>query len=102
MNKIIASALLGFLCTLGIYAHGDNSHFPHKQEVTVKTTKVSGNVYMLQGRGGNIGVVAGPEGILMVDDDYRELSPKIAAALKELGHEMPRYVLNTHWHGDHT
>lgn len=84
------------------FAHGDDSHFPNKQDVQVKTTKVNGNVYMLQGRGGNIGAIVGMEGILIVDDDYKAISSKLAAALKELGSEKPRYVLNTHWHGDHT
>lgn len=83
-------------------AHGDNSHFSNQQEVKVKTTKVNGNVYMLQGRGGNIGALVGMDGILIVDDDYGAVSTKLAAALKELGSEKPRFVFNTHWHGDHT
>jgi glyoxylase-like metal-dependent hydrolase (beta-lactamase superfamily II) len=57
---------------------------------------------MLQGRGGNIGAVVGLDGILIVDDDYKAVSQKLAAALKELGSEKPRFILNTHWHGDHT
>jgi glyoxylase-like metal-dependent hydrolase (beta-lactamase superfamily II) len=85
-----------------VLAHGDDSHFANKQEVTVKTTKVSGNVYMLQGKGGNIGAINGPDGILIVDDDYKEVSEKLAAALKELGSASPRFIFNTHWHGDHT
>lgn len=84
------------------FGHGNNSHFPKQQDVTVKTSQVNGNVYMLQGRGGNVGAVTGPEGILIVDDDYRAVSEKLAAALKQLGSEKPRFILNTHWHGDHT
>ena len=57
---------------------------------------------MLQGRGGNIGALVGQDGILLVDDDYKAVSEKLAAALKELGSSSPRYILNTHWHGDHT
>ncbi|MGQ0542498.1 MAG: MBL fold metallo-hydrolase [Blastocatellia bacterium] len=68
----------------------------------MKTTKVSGSVYMLQGRGGNVGVLVGPEGILIVDDDYKAVSEKLAAALKDLGSASPRFIFNTHWHGDHT
>lgn len=102
MHKFITFfGLLAFSVTQ-ILAHGDNSHFANKQDVQVKTTKVSGNVYMLQGRGGNVGALAGPEGILIVDDDYKAVSEKLAAALKELGSEKPRFILNTHWHGDHT
>ncbi|MGH9948715.1 MAG: MBL fold metallo-hydrolase [Pyrinomonadaceae bacterium] len=88
--------------TINTFGHGDDSHFLNKQDVTVKTTKVSGNVYMLQGRGGNVGALVGPDGILIVDDDYKAVSEKLAAALKELGSATPRYVFNTHWHGDHT
>ncbi|HKP67988.1 MAG TPA: MBL fold metallo-hydrolase [Pyrinomonadaceae bacterium] len=94
-------------CVLSLFAmqmlgHGDDSHFANQQEVTVKTTKITGNVYMLQGRGGNIGVITGMDGILIVDDDYKAVSAKLAEALKALGSEKPRFVFNTHWHGDHT
>jgi Zn-dependent hydrolases, including glyoxylases len=58
---------------------------------------------MLQGRGGNVGVSIGADGVLIVDDDFAQVAPKIAEALKTLaGTERPRFVLNTHWHGDHT
>lgn len=102
MRKIIT--FFGFiaLSVTQILAHGDDSHFPNRQDIQVRTTKVSGNVYLLQGRGGNIGALVGSEGILIVDDDYKVVSEKLAAALKELGSERPRYILNTHWHGDHT
>lgn len=102
MQRFFAS--LSILCSLviSLAAHGNDSHFPKSQDVTVRTSKVNGNVYMLQGRGGNVGAVVGPDGILIVDDDYRDVSPKLAAALKELGNERPRFVMNTHWHGDHT
>jgi glyoxylase-like metal-dependent hydrolase (beta-lactamase superfamily II) len=90
------------LCAAQMLGHGDDSHFDNRQDVQVKTTKVNGSVYMLQGRGGNIGALVGMDGILIVDDDYKAISAKIAAALKELGSEKPRFVFNTHWHGDHT
>lgn len=85
-----------------LVAHGDDSHFESRQDVQVRTTKVTGNVYMLQGRGGNVGVLVGMDGIMIVDDDYKVVSSKLAAALKELGSDKPRFVFNTHWHGDHT
>jgi glyoxylase-like metal-dependent hydrolase (beta-lactamase superfamily II) len=90
------------MLTLSAAAHGDDRHFDNIQDITVKTTKVTGNVYMLQGRGGNIGAITGPDGILIVDDDYRAVGEKLRGALKELGSASPRYILNTHWHGDHT
>jgi cyclase len=102
MQRLLSIVTLVSVSTLFVFPHGDNSHFPKIQDVVVKTTKVSGNVYLLQGRGGNVGAVVGPEGILIVDDDYKVMSEKLAAALKELGSDKPRFVLNTHWHGDHT
>lgn len=102
MQKILAIILSLNLCASLVFAHSDNSHFENQQEVTVKTTKVNGNVYMLQGRGGNVGALVGSDGILIVDDDYKVVSEKLRDALKELGAEKPRFIFNTHWHGDHT
>lgn len=85
-----------------LLAHGDNSHSENRQDIEVRTTNVARNVYMLQGRGGNVGALIGPDGILIVDDDYKSMSAKLAAALKVLGSDKPRFVFNTHWHGDHS
>ncbi len=71
-------------------------------KVEIKSTQVSGNVYMLEGSGGNIGVSVGSDGILIVDDQFAPLADKIRAALKKLGEGKLKYILNTHWHGDHT
>ena len=71
-------------------------------KVEIKVTKVAGNVYMLEGSGGNIGVSVGPDGILIVDDQFAPLADKIKAALKTLGEGKLKFVLNTHYHGDHT
>lgn len=72
-------------------------------KVEIKTTKLAGSVSMLEGAGGNLGVSAGPDGILIVDDQFAPLSDKIRAALEKLGPGgRVRIVLNTHWHGDHT
>ncbi len=72
-------------------------------QAQIKTTHVAGAVHMLTGRGGNIGVSAGEDGILMVDDKFAPLAPKIKAALGGLGAKKPlAFVVNTHWHGDHT
>jgi glyoxylase-like metal-dependent hydrolase (beta-lactamase superfamily II) len=102
MRKLFSLIGLAGLFAGQIIAHGDDSHFDNRQDVQVRTSKVNGNVYMLQGRGGNIGALVGMDGILIVDDDYKAVSAKIAAALKELGSDKPRFVMNTHWHGDHT
>jgi len=71
-------------------------------KVEIKATKVSGNVYMLEGSGGNIGVSVGVDGILIVDDEFAPLAEKIKAALKTLGEGKLKFILNTHWHADHT
>lgn len=102
MQRSICLVFALSLFTSTIFGHGNDSHFPRTQDVTVKTTKVNGNVYMLQGRGGNVGALVGMEGILIVDDDYKQVSAKLSEALKALGSATPRYILNTHWHGDHT
>lgn len=71
-------------------------------KVEVKAAKVAGSVYMLTGAGGNIGVSVGSDGIVLVDDQYAPLAPKIEAALRAITAEPVRFVLNTHYHGDHT
>lgn len=71
-------------------------------KVEITATKVAGNIHMLQGSGGNIGVSVGPDGILIVDDQFAPLADKIKKALKDLGEGKLKFVLNTHWHGDHT
>lgn len=71
-------------------------------KVQIKVTKVAGTVYMLEGAGGNIGVSVGEDGILIVDDQYAPLAEKIRAALKGITDKPVKFVLNTHWHGDHT
>jgi cyclase len=70
--------------------------------VQIKATKVAGNVYMLEGSGGNIGVSVGEDGIVIVDDQFAPLAPKIKAALKEITDKPVKFVLNTHFHGDHS
>ena len=72
--------------------------------VQIKVTKVSGNIYMLEGAGGNIAASIGDDGIVIVDDQFAPLADKIQAALKGLGitDKPVRFVINTHYHGDHT
>lgn len=73
------------------------------ENVQIKATHVAGNVHMLEGQGGNIGVSTGPDGLLIVDDQFAPLAQKIDAALGKLEAGGPlKFVLNTHWHGDHT
>jgi glyoxylase-like metal-dependent hydrolase (beta-lactamase superfamily II) len=71
-------------------------------KVEVKASRVAGNVYVLTGSGGNIGATVGDDGIALIDDQFAPLAPKIQAALKQLSPKPVRFVMNTHWHGDHT
>ena len=71
-------------------------------DVTITTEQVTDNIYMLQGSGGNIAILTGEDGTIMVDDQFAPLSDKIMAAIKDISDQSVHYLLNTHWHGDHT
>jgi len=68
----------------------------------ITSQHVSGSVHMLEGMGGNIGVSAGEQGILIIDDQFAPLAEKIATAIGEIAKTPMKYVVNTHYHGDHT
>ncbi len=70
-------------------------------KVEIKATHVAGNVHMLEGAGGNIGVSVGPDGVLLVDNQFLPLAGKIEAAVAKLNPGPLKFMLNTHWHGDH-
>lgn len=70
--------------------------------VPVELQAVSGTVSMLIGKGGNLGICAGEDGLLMVDDQYAEMAQRIEAALESMDSGELVYLLNTHFHGDHT
>lgn len=71
-------------------------------KVEIKTTKVSGNFYTLEGSGGTIGVLVGPEGVFMVDGEFAPLTDKIMAAIRRISTTPVRFMINTHVHPDHT
>lgn len=68
----------------------------------IKAEKLSATTYVLFGSGGNIGVSVGDDALFLVDDQYAPLTPKILAALKAISDKPVKFVLNTHWHGDHS
>jgi cyclase len=98
IRKAGLSALLG-LALGGLPAAAQDRDF---SKVEVKAIPVAGKIYMLEGAGGNIGVSVGSDGILIVDDQFAPLADKIRAALKGLSSGKLAFILNTHWHGDHT
>lgn len=101
MNKPVpvCFAILLLFCPLAVNAAESLA------SIQVETKRVGEGIYMLSARGGNIGAVTGDDGIFLVDDQYAPLTPRIRAALESLpdGKGKPvRFVLNTHFHGDHT
>jgi glyoxylase-like metal-dependent hydrolase (beta-lactamase superfamily II) len=85
---------------LAAYASASLAQNPPEGEVT--TEGVTPGVYVLYGSGGNIGVSAGVDGVFLIDDQYAAATPQVLAALSKISTQQPRFVLNTHWHGDHT
>src|SRR5579863_8839232 len=82
-----------------VYAQAPQPDF---SKVEIKTTKVTNTFYTLDGQGGTIGVLIGPDGIFMVDSQFAPLSQKIAAAIHQISDKPIRFMVNTHVHGDHT
>ena len=73
-----------------------------QNEVTINSIQVSNSVYMLVGQGGNIGVSVGDDGVFVIDDQFAQLTPKILESIKKLSDKPIQFVVNTHYHGDHT
>jgi glyoxylase-like metal-dependent hydrolase (beta-lactamase superfamily II) len=71
-------------------------------KVEIKTVLVTPGIYMLEGAGGNIGLSVGPDGAFVIDDQFAPLSDKITAAIAKVSPEPVKFLLNTHWHFDHT
>lgn len=94
------SKLLVFLIILIVpYAKAQEDRFA---AVEIKTHAVAPGIYMLEGAGGNIGVSVGEDGVFMIDDQFAPLTDRITAAVAALTDRSIRFVINTHWHGDHT
>ena len=95
-----AFALAAFLGVFAVTAGAQQQDF---SKVEIKATKLSNNFYTLEGQGGTIGVLTGPDGVFMVDTQFAPLSDKIMAAVKRVSNNAPvKYIVNTHVHGDHT
>jgi glyoxylase-like metal-dependent hydrolase (beta-lactamase superfamily II) len=99
MKTILAFVAVSFVVSTGIRMQAQQPDF---SKVQIKTTKVASNFYTLEGQGGTIGVLTGPDGVLMVDAQFAPLSDKIVAAIKQISDGRIRFLINTHVHGDHT
>jgi cyclase len=93
----LCSSLLTLLLTLDAQAQEDRF-----AKVQITQSQLAPNVYVFMGAGGNIGVSSGDDGLLIIDDQFAPLADKISEALNKLQPGMPKYVINTHFHGDHT
>jgi len=89
--RTIAFLLLAIICVgAPVFAQGITTH------------KVAGNIYMLEGRGGNIGLSVGEDGVLVIDTQFDNMADAIRDAIKELSKGDIEFIVNTHFHGDHT
>ena len=95
----IRIAVLGVAACVAAAAGSAQTDF---SKVEVKTTPLGHGLAMLAGAGGNIVASAGEDGVFIVDDEFAELHPKIREALSKMSNRPVRFVINTHWHGDHT
>ena len=97
------SARLGAVAAVAAFVALTSSlHAQNFDTVQVRAVPVAGAVHMLQGAGGNIGLVVGDDAVFVVDDQFAPLTPKVLAAIKSVTPQPVRFVLNTHWHFDHT
>ena len=93
MNRLLAAAALAALATI---ADAQDAPAP------IEVVQVAPGVHVLYGQGGNIGVSTGRDGLFLIDDQYANLTDKVVEALARISPQQPRFVLNTHWHHDHT
>lgn len=100
--KLLSSSLIAIFGVLSaLSANAADGH--HQESASFRVSNVSENLLMLQGKGGNIAVLSGEQGLLMIDDDYKDMAPALLDAIKPLGGvDRLVYLINTHWHGDHS
>lgn len=93
--------VLSVLCVL-IIPFNQLASAEQSEDVKIKTTPVTKQIYMITGKGGNIGLFVGEDGTFLIDDQFAPLTEKIVAAIKSVGGDFPKFLINTHYHGDHT
>lgn len=96
VSRVLVLAAIAAVVVLPLRAQQDMS------QVQIKTTKIAPNFYTLEGNGGTIGVLPGPDGVFMVDAQFAPITDKIVAAIKQISDRPIRFMVNTHVHGDHT
>lgn len=100
LQKLICCLVLMIASGFTVVSAGDaNDQF---KDTKIETIKVGDGIYMLMGQGGNMGLSVGEDGVFMIDDQFAPLTKKIKAAIAKLSDKPIRFVINTHWHFDHT
>lgn len=87
---------------LSCFINTARAQVPNFDTVEIKATKLTESIYMFEGAGGNIGVLAGKDGIILIDDQFAPLTEKIKKALAKISNQPVKFVINTHYHLDHT
>ncbi len=95
LKKIISVFLLSAILTMPVQAQDFSG-------VEIESVRINDNFYVLYGSGGNIGVFAGEDGLIMIDSQFAPLSERITDAIARISGNDIKFVINTHWHGDHT
>lgn len=101
-KKAYPSLGIALLLSIVFTSTDSIAHANEQPEVKIKTEQLSDGLYVLFGQGGNIGLSVGDDGVYIIDDQYAPLTDKISAAIDKVTDKPIRFVINTHWHGDHT
>jgi len=72
------------------------------EDEKITPDQVTEQIYMIVGKGGNVGIFIGDDGTFLIDDNFAPMTEKIVAAIKSVGGDFPKFLINTHYHGDHT
>jgi len=99
-KKIKLITTLSVSLFFSVHAWAENHH---SASPTFKSTQLTDQIFLLQGKGGNVALLKGEQGLLLIDDDYKVMSDALKKQLQKFGGlDKLTYIINTHWHGDHT
>jgi cyclase len=103
MKRKVFGSLSGLaMCGLALAQQTPPAPMPAPPDVKVETVNLTPGIYMLVGRGGNVGLTVGKDGTAIIDDQFDDMAPKLRAAIALLSAQPAKFVINTHLHGDHT
>jgi cyclase len=92
----------GILLLVALWAAGSATGQGDFGDVEIRTERVADGIYMMTGAGGNLGLAVGADAVFLIDDQFAPLTPKIRAAIAAITPKPVQFIVNTHWHGDHT